>query len=55
MNLSTNVTQFSKEDLPLTDSLSHILPYQNRIMDLLVKYIELEDIHSLEPLLEKGS
>ncbi|KAF8430325.1 armadillo-type protein [Tirmania nivea] len=52
MNLSSNFTQFSKEVLPLTDSLPHILHYQNLIMDLLVKYIKLEDIHSLEPLLD---
>ncbi|KAI5797940.1 armadillo-type protein [Peziza echinospora] len=51
-NLSSNFTQFAKEVEPLTDSLPHIIHYQDEIMDLLVKYIDLKDVHSLEPLMD---
>ncbi|KAL9119519.1 MAG: hypothetical protein Q9187_003929 [Circinaria calcarea] len=51
LNLSENFTAFIQEVEPLCDSLAQILHYQQRIMDILVKYIERADVLSLEPLL----
>lgn len=51
LNLSENFAAFLREAEPLCDSLPQILHYQQRIMDILVKYIERKDVLSLEPLL----
>ena len=52
MNLSANFSQFTKAVMPLTDSLPHILHYQDEIMDILTQHIEVKDVHSMEPLLD---
>ena len=51
LNLSEGFTSFAREVAPLCESLPQILHYDNRIMDLLVGYIEKGDTWSLEPLL----
>ena len=51
LNLSEGFTSFAREVAPLCESLPQILHYDNRIMDLLVGYIEKADTWSLEPLL----
>ena len=51
LNLSENFTGFVHEVEPLCDSLPQIVHYQQRIMGILVKYIERRDVLSLEPLL----
>ena len=51
LNLSENFTAFLHEVEPLCDSLAQILHYQEKIMDILVEYIERRDVLSLEPLL----
>ncbi|KAI8631977.1 hypothetical protein F5Y19DRAFT_463087 [Xylariaceae sp. FL1651] len=52
LNLSKNFTFFKKELQPLCDSLPQILHFEGRIMDLLEKYISMQDLESLEPLLD---
>lgn len=51
LNLSENFRAFTKEVAPLTESLPMVLHYEDKIMDILKKYIEKEDSLSLEPLL----
>ena len=51
LNLSESFTSFAREVAPLCESLPQILHYDNRIMDLLVGYIEKGDTWGLEPLL----
>ncbi|KAK7510042.1 uncharacterized protein IWZ02DRAFT_149399 [Phyllosticta citriasiana] len=51
LNLSQTFQNFSRELDPLCESLPQILHHEDRIMDLLVAYIEKEDALSLEPLL----
>lgn len=51
LNLSEGFTGFAREVAPLCESLPQILHHDNRIMDMLVAYIETGDTWSLEPLL----
>ncbi|GME40767.1 Down-regulated-in-metastasis protein [Neofusicoccum parvum] len=51
LNLSENFTAFIRELDPLCESLPQILHHGDRIMDLLIRYIEKRDALSLEPLL----
>ena len=51
INLSENFTAFIKEVEPFCESLAEILYHQQRIVDIMVKYLEKEDVLSLEPLL----
>ncbi|OCK85173.1 HEAT repeat protein-like protein, partial [Lepidopterella palustris CBS 459.81] len=50
-NLSENFTHFARHVAPLCESLPQILHHDDRILELLVEYIEKRDIMSLEPLL----
>lgn len=52
LNVARSFTAFKREVLPLAESLAQILHFENRIMDLLAKYLELQDAESLEPLLD---
>ena len=52
LNLTTEFTSFRREVLRLCDSLPQILLHQDAIMDLLEKYISMEEKESLEPLLD---
>lgn len=51
MNLSENFAAFIRRVNPLCESLAQILYHEERIMGLLVEYIEKRDQHSMEPLL----
>jgi len=51
LNLSEDFTSFSRDIQSLCESLPQILHYEDRIMDLLVAYIEKHNALSLEPLL----
>ncbi|KAI9840724.1 MAG: U3 snoRNP protein [Sclerophora amabilis] len=51
LNVSGNFTDFVREVSLLSDSLPQILHFQDRIVSLLIKYIERRDTLSLEPLL----
>jgi U3 small nucleolar RNA-associated protein 20 len=51
MNLSQTFSAFAKQASPLCDSLALVLHNENRIMDLLVDYIERADALAMEPLL----
>lgn len=51
LNLSENFTQFSRQVNPLSESLAQILYHEERIMGLLVEFIEKRDRNSMEPLL----
>ncbi|KAI1329551.1 armadillo-type protein [Xylariaceae sp. FL0255] len=52
LNISKGYTLFKKEIQPLCDSLPQILHFENRIMDLLERYISAHELESLEPLLD---
>ncbi|KAJ8123844.1 hypothetical protein ONZ43_g295 [Nemania bipapillata] len=52
LNLSKGFTSFKRELQPLCDSLPQILHFEGRIMDLLEKYILVQDLESLEPLFD---
>lgn len=51
LNLSDNFTQFSRRVNSLCESLPQILYHEEKIMELLVEFIEKRDQHSMEPLL----
>ncbi|KAF2457536.1 armadillo-type protein [Lineolata rhizophorae] len=51
MNLSENFTAFARKMVPLCETLPQILLNQERIVTLLVEYIDGRDALSLEPLL----
>ncbi|EON63763.1 hypothetical protein W97_02991 [Coniosporium apollinis CBS 100218] len=51
LNLSESFVSFSREVEPLCESLPQILHYDERIMDILIRYIEHMDALSLQPLL----
>ncbi|KAF5856585.1 U3 snoRNP protein [Aspergillus alliaceus] len=51
LNLSDNFTQFARRVNPLCESLVQILYHEDRIMGLLVEFIEKRDHLSMEPLL----
>ena len=50
LNLSTNFTAFHQEVEPLCSSLPQILHHHDKIVGILLKYLEMSDVHSLEPL-----
>ncbi|KAF2807630.1 U3 snoRNP protein Utp20 [Mytilinidion resinicola] len=50
-NISEDFTKFSREVNSLCESLPQILHHGDRILDILLEYIEKGDIWSLEPLL----
>ncbi|KAF2495241.1 hypothetical protein BU16DRAFT_509945 [Lophium mytilinum] len=50
-NISEGFTKFSREVNSLSESLPQILHHGDRILDILLEYIEKGDIWSLEPLL----
>jgi U3 small nucleolar RNA-associated protein 20 len=52
LNMSEQYITFSHEVLPLCDSLPQILHFEEKIMGILVTYIEKKERESLEPLLE---
>jgi len=51
-NLSEDFTQFSREVGSLCDNLPQVLHHQDRIVDLLLEYIERGKTVSVEPLLD---
>lgn len=51
MNLSDTFSQFTRRINPLSESLAQILYHEEKIMGLLVEFIEKRDEHSMEPLL----
>jgi U3 small nucleolar RNA-associated protein 20 len=51
LNMSGQYVDFSHEVKPLCDSLPQILHFEDRIMDLLVGYLEKKERESIEPLL----
>ena len=51
LNLSENFSDFVQEVDTLCDSLPQILHSQDKIMDIMVRYLEKRDALSLEPLL----
>ncbi|KAJ5662713.1 hypothetical protein N7462_011639 [Penicillium macrosclerotiorum] len=51
MNLSDNFTQFARRVNYLSESLAQILYHEEKIMGLLVEFIEKRDHNSVEPLL----
>ncbi|PYH90355.1 HEAT repeat protein [Aspergillus ellipticus CBS 707.79] len=51
LNLSENFSQFVRRVNPLSESLAQILYHEEKIMNLLVEYIEKRDQLSIEPLL----
>jgi U3 small nucleolar RNA-associated protein 20 len=51
LNLSDNFSQFARKVNPLCESLAQILYHEDKIMRLLVEYIEKRDQLSIEPLL----
>ncbi len=55
LNLSVNFVDFYREAKPLCESLPQLLHHQNRIFELLVKFIDRKDHLSLEPLLSLTS
>lgn len=52
LNMSGNFIEFSHEVLPLCNSLPQIIHFEDKIMELMVTYIEKRERESLEPLLE---
>ncbi|OGE56629.1 hypothetical protein PENARI_c003G04800 [Penicillium arizonense] len=51
MNLSDNFSQFVRRVNPLSESFAQVVYHEEKIMALLVEFIEKRDQHSLEPLL----
>lgn len=51
LNLSENFVHFSRKVSPLCDSLPQVLHHSDRIVDLLVEFIEKGERYSEEPLL----
>ena len=52
LNLATTFTDFAREVKPWSESLPHVIHYQDKIMDALAKAIEEGDEVGLEPLLK---
>ncbi|KAI0148214.1 armadillo-type protein [Hypoxylon sp. NC0597] len=52
INISKDFTSFRRDVRPYCDSLPQILHFQDKIMELLAKYISAHDKESLEPLLD---
>ena len=51
LNLTENFTGFARDVQPLCETFPQILHYQDRIVDIVVDYLEKKDALSLEPLL----
>ena len=51
LNLSENFTLFTREIVPLCSSLPQLLHYNERVFQILLRYIEKGDSYCLEPLL----
>lgn len=51
LNLSENFSQFIRRVSPLSESLAQILYHEDKIMGLLVEFIEKRDHNAMEPLL----
>ncbi|PVH99038.1 hypothetical protein DM02DRAFT_672941 [Periconia macrospinosa] len=51
LNISETFSRFARQVAPLSDSLPQVLHHSDRILDLLVEYIQKGDKHSEEPLL----
>jgi len=52
LNISEGFNTFSREVLPMCDSLPQIIHFEDRIMEILATYIEKREKATLEPLLE---
>ncbi|KAH9996119.1 armadillo-type protein [Xylariaceae sp. FL0662B] len=52
LNISKSFTWFRRDVRPFSDSLPQILHFEDKIMELLVKYISAHEQESLEPLLD---
>ena len=52
INTSENFTNFAREISPLCDILPQVLHFEDKIVELLVQYMEKRDVFSLEPLLD---
>jgi U3 small nucleolar RNA-associated protein 20 len=52
LNISGGFVDFSQEVLPMCDSLPQILHFEDKIMGILLAYIEKMERESLQPLLE---
>lgn len=52
LNISKSFTDFKREIMPLCETLPQILHFQDKIMDLLARYISAQDREALEPLLD---
>ncbi|KAI1134946.1 armadillo-type protein [Hypoxylon sp. FL0543] len=52
INISKEFTSFRRDVRPYCDSLPQILHFQDKIMELLAKYISAHEKESLEPLLD---
>lgn len=52
LNISKDFTSFRREVMPLCESLPQILHFEAKIMELLAKYISIQEKESLEALLE---
>ncbi|CAI6335027.1 unnamed protein product [Periconia digitata] len=51
LNISDTFSRFARQAAPLSDSLPQVIHHSERILDLLMEYIEKGDKHSEEPLL----
>jgi U3 small nucleolar RNA-associated protein 20 len=51
LNISENFTAFARQAAPLCESLPQLIHHNDRILDLLIQYIEKGDGWSAEPLL----
>lgn len=52
LNMSEGFNAFTREVLPMSDSLPQILHFQDKIMETFVEYMEKKERESMEPLLE---
>lgn len=52
LNISADFVDFLQEATPLSDSLPQILHFEDKIIDLLISYLEKNERESMEPLLE---
>ncbi|KAI1806665.1 armadillo-type protein [Daldinia bambusicola] len=52
INISKAFTSFRRDVRPFCDSLPQILHFEDKIVELLAKYISMHDPESLEPLLD---
>lgn len=52
LNMSEAFVAFVQEVLPMCDSLAQIIHFEDKIMEVLVRYLEKRERESIEPLLE---